>query len=251
MRIAFVSRCIDNYYLLDLHPNWGERSLDGRGYNYLVTDIPAAWYPDPAGTPGLRWWDGATWTEHLAVPQLPAPVVATPYAPSFQAETATDYGPLSPSRFDGVSYRTPDLTYTAAVWWVALWPVWGSILFVLTGAMAAILFTLTGAMAAIGGPVGSILAAVVNIGSILFAAGMAMRDRRQLADAGFERPPSAWWWLLGPALGYLIARGIYMYQQKRRGWAPAIVLGAITLAWIAVSVLAALLGPYGSASHLP
>lgn len=26
---------------------------------------PAGWYPDPAGGPGLRWWDGQQWTGHL------------------------------------------------------------------------------------------------------------------------------------------------------------------------------------------
>ena len=35
--------------------------------------VPAGWYPDPAGAPGLlRWWDGAGWTEHTdAVPARP------------------------------------------------------------------------------------------------------------------------------------------------------------------------------------
>jgi uncharacterized protein YxjI len=36
---------------------------------------PAGWYPDPAGTPGTRWWDGRTWTEHVqqAAPPPPPP----------------------------------------------------------------------------------------------------------------------------------------------------------------------------------
>ena len=29
---------------------------------------PPGWHPDPYGSPGLRWWDGTVWTEHLRTP---------------------------------------------------------------------------------------------------------------------------------------------------------------------------------------
>jgi hypothetical protein len=38
---------------------------------------PAAWYPDPAGSPGLRYWDGTAWTSHTAYTEGPAAAAAT------------------------------------------------------------------------------------------------------------------------------------------------------------------------------
>ena len=43
-----------------------------------VGDLPpAAWYPDPAGSPGLRYWDGTAWTSHTAYTDGPGAVAAT------------------------------------------------------------------------------------------------------------------------------------------------------------------------------
>ncbi len=34
---------------------------------------PPGWYPDPAGGPGQRWWDGYAWSDATVLPQHPPP----------------------------------------------------------------------------------------------------------------------------------------------------------------------------------
>jgi hypothetical protein len=36
-----------------------------------LPSAPPGWYPEPGGY-GLRWWDGARWTEHRHTPPGPA-----------------------------------------------------------------------------------------------------------------------------------------------------------------------------------
>jgi hypothetical protein len=46
---------------------------------------PPQWYPDPAGGPGLRWWDGYAWTEATVLPERPPPppwAAAAPQGPA-------------------------------------------------------------------------------------------------------------------------------------------------------------------------
>jgi hypothetical protein len=33
-----------------------------------MTTTPPGWYDDGHG--GMRWWDGANWTEHVAIPEV-------------------------------------------------------------------------------------------------------------------------------------------------------------------------------------
>jgi hypothetical protein len=42
---------------------------------------PPGWYPDPAGGPGQRWWDGYAWTEATVLPQRPPPPPPPPPSP--------------------------------------------------------------------------------------------------------------------------------------------------------------------------
>jgi hypothetical protein len=50
---------------------------------------PPGWYPDPAGGPGQRWWDGYAWSEAVVLPQQPPPPPGTgappPQGPPLQA----------------------------------------------------------------------------------------------------------------------------------------------------------------------
>ena len=48
----------------------------------MTSGPPAAWYADPGGSGGLRYWDGSSWTEHVTAPQLPSHGAATGYSPS-------------------------------------------------------------------------------------------------------------------------------------------------------------------------
>lgn len=34
----------------------------------MTSGPPAAWYADPGGSGGLRYWDGTAWTEHVTAP---------------------------------------------------------------------------------------------------------------------------------------------------------------------------------------
>ncbi|MFN8039779.1 MAG: DUF4328 domain-containing protein [Acidimicrobiales bacterium] len=50
------------------------------------------WYPDPGGSPAMRWWDGQRWTDHVVLPPPPGP--RGPGGPA----GPVGLGPLDPRR---------------------------------------------------------------------------------------------------------------------------------------------------------
>lgn len=50
---------------------------------------PAGWYPDPSGSAGTRWWDGAQWSPHTQAPAYPAAAYAAARPAPAQVEVPT------------------------------------------------------------------------------------------------------------------------------------------------------------------
>jgi hypothetical protein len=59
---------------------------------------PPGWYPDPAGGPGQRWWDGYAWSEAVVVPQQPPP-------PPWAGSAAPAGPPIGPAPWAVASER--------------------------------------------------------------------------------------------------------------------------------------------------
>lgn len=84
------------------------------------TAVAPGWYPDPAGSTSVRWWDGGRWTEHLqprpALPPLPAVVLPAAPAWTVPADSTGRWG--SAEGFGGQQWAAstahPGLTYDPA-----------------------------------------------------------------------------------------------------------------------------------------
>jgi hypothetical protein len=63
---------------------------------------PAGWFPDPEQAGTLRYWDGATWTEHRS----PAPEAAAPAAPDPAEQPEEPGAPADPGHVG--SHRAPE-----------------------------------------------------------------------------------------------------------------------------------------------
>ncbi len=199
---------------------------------------PAGWYPDPAGTDQLRWWDGGAWTAHLAprpvttiatrVPSavVPASQIQTVQAPLLQADSTEPYGSGSYSS-QTMDYAPPIRWNTVGIWIMAVLPVATMIvLFMVAGSIGSYLQSVQGitpgsqaAQIFVSTGLGFFAIPVVALVIYLIA---AVFDRRSLREWGYSTVTAPWWVFLNP-LVYFIIRTVRVRRESRHGVAPLVV----------------------------
>ena len=176
--------------------------------------IPAGWYPDPAGSADLRWWNGSQWTSQLQ--PVPAAPITVPSQPQLPVETAAERGYI-PFASASAAPRSAirGIAYTRTVWWICFQPLWGLV-------TQAVLYSIVTAL----GPVPPVVLVlgftVLNLALWALLIGLAFADRRALLQGGNGTAASPWWMLLS-ALVYLIVRARQVRMWEEVGaWAPVI-----------------------------
>jgi hypothetical protein len=76
---------------------------------------PPGWYPDPAGGPGQRWWDGYAWTDATVQPEVAPPPPAPPQSSIPPAPGPYPYWVPAPPNTGDLVHREEAMTPTARI----------------------------------------------------------------------------------------------------------------------------------------
>jgi hypothetical protein len=180
------------------------------------------WHPDPEGGPGLRWWDGTSWTAAVMGPAELGPAVQRP-----------------------LPAGTP--VYTWSIWAIALLPLLAT-----AGLLVLPMPSLSGIFDASADPLPSsadlngLLRNLLSLTIYAASVALALHDRRALLRAGYVRP-FHWAWAFLYAGVYVVGRSIIVQRRIGRGltpiwvWAGVSVLGLIVAVGALAQVFTALL----------
>jgi hypothetical protein len=167
--------------------------------------IPAGWYPDPAGGDGKRWWDGSQWTSNTREAEQ------APALPTFG-----NYVPAEDRSVRPVLRGDAGVAYTRASWWLSLSPLWVVIpQVILVESVEALASGLTPAATFVPG------LALLNVLIWVALVWLAFADRRKLLSLGNNSAASPFWVLLTP-LAYLIVRAQHVRLYAMGGWASVV-----------------------------
>lgn len=183
---------------------------------------PAGWYPEPDGTDGQRWWDGARWTEYatpLAAPRYPQNDAAA--RPRVREGTPVD---------------------TVWIWLIVALPIVALIPFFLWDFEGYLVQSMTDPMAQVRMYVDPMYLASVLLGWGAYGATVvfAYLDMVALRRLGYSRQ-FHWAWAFLSSLVYVIGRSVVVKRQAGHGAAPMWVTIALNVAvfvgmlvWISV-----------------
>jgi hypothetical protein len=190
-------------------------------------NIPAAppgWYPDPAGTGRLRWWDGSTWTDQYSTPPqqgvYSGPYAGSPYSAGPYANTATPLQRPNVGRDAAV--------YNPLIWAITLLPLVPTVLLLLWNPELRFITigrqqTPTLDPLSIFSPAYFML---VISGFVAYAVSvlLAYFDSEQLKRVGVVRPFHWAWSFLSSAV-YVVGRSVIVSKVARgRGLVPIWVM---------------------------
>lgn len=212
------------------------------------TTPAAGWYPDPAGTPRTRWWDGTRWTENYSASA--AQTAATPWStPTGQPSNGVDGAPSAYPAMQpygaAPALKAPEGTSpsTPFIWLLAVLPI---VTLALSVVQLATIDSLVESALADSGSSYTPLD-ITNYGvSLLIAAAtviLAFFDARTLAARGVPRP-FHWAWSFFALLGapvYMIGRSVVVRRRVGSGLAPMFVNLSLILVGFIIGIVAAVI----------
>jgi hypothetical protein len=217
------------------------------------TTPPAGWYPDPAGGPQPRWWDGQQWAADAGTaPQ----VAAQPFA-SQPAGYQPGYAPVAPPP----ALRAPAGTkpYTVWIWILVALPLLGYVGYPLVlGALDDYLVeletitdpddlidSLVGFLFSPGMLITVLIGVLSNVGTIV----LALLDWRALKARGVPKPfhwAFAFFVFIVGNLVYVIGRSIVVRNRTGSGLIPLfIAIGLWVLSYFVSFVFSAVTSATG------
>jgi hypothetical protein len=219
--------------------------LFGTGKEMEVTNTEGVgtpqpgWYPDPAGSTQLRWWDGTGWTQHLQPAAPPASTGAATTgaattgaaeAPHVHAQPQYAQNPYTQSRPAQPPLGEHPAIYTPFIWIIALLPLLSAI--ALAAVDMRVMIVRPSQLDSMMAPtmLGSPMYVVVSLlGWVIYGVSvwMAYLDWRALGRIGIVNP-FHWAWAFLTGVVYVIGRSIVV--RRRIGG------GALIPIWVIAGV---------------
>jgi hypothetical protein len=199
----------------------------------LPAVVPAGWYPDPAGSPDARWWDGLRWTSELRSP-VPAPTSSVPAA--FTVSKTSAYVPFQSEQRITAASVPRGTSYTRAGWWIAASPIWSLL-------PQSALLALFGSFSDKPGATLPLAVVAVSIVGWIILVALSFADAAGLRTGGNRSTGSPLWMLLSP-LAYLIARAFHIARWDSSPWGLLIwfIVASVVAPVVAVLAYFATLG---------